>query len=108
MPTYDYKCLECGRRFEVFQSMTDEPIANCDECGGAVKRLIGSGAGIIFKGSGFYETDYKKKDQPTTSSKSGAASDTAAAPAAKSDGNVASKSSESKSTSDTKATTAND
>ena len=60
MPNYDYKCLECGHVFEVFQSMTADPIEVCEKCGGKVKRLIGSGAGIIFKGSGFYETDYKK------------------------------------------------
>ncbi len=60
MPTYEYKCLECGIHFERFQSMTDEPVKTCPECGGKVKRLIGAGAGIIFKGSGFYETDYKK------------------------------------------------
>jgi putative FmdB family regulatory protein len=70
MPTYDYKCLDCGHRFEAFQSMTDEPLTACDECGGQVKRLIGSGAGIIFKGSGFYETDYKKKSGSPTASAS--------------------------------------
>jgi putative FmdB family regulatory protein len=59
MPTYEYKCLECGGRFEAFQSMTDEPLATCEQCGGKLKRLIGTGAGIIFKGSGFYSTDYR-------------------------------------------------
>ena len=59
MPTYEYKCLSCGYRFEAFQKMTDEPIKVCPECGGEVKRLIGTGAGLIFKGSGFYITDYK-------------------------------------------------
>ena len=66
MPTYEYKCEECGHLFEKFQKMTDEPVRKCPECGGKVKRLISSGAGLIFKGSGFYQTDYKntcpKKD----------------------------------------------
>ena len=59
MPTYDYKCLECGNLFEVFQTMSSEPIKKCPKCGGKVKRLIGAGAGPIFKGTGFYQTDYK-------------------------------------------------
>jgi putative FmdB family regulatory protein len=59
MPTYDYKCSECGNVFEVFQTMSAEPIKTCPKCGGKVKRLIGAGAGPIFKGSGFYQTDYK-------------------------------------------------
>jgi len=61
MPTYDYKCKECGITFELFQKMTDDHIKDCIECGGKVKRLIGSGMTPIFKGSGFYETDYKSK-----------------------------------------------
>ncbi len=61
MPTYDYKCKECGITFEVFQKMTDEPVKKCIECNGEVKRLIGGGLTPIFKGSGFYETDYKSK-----------------------------------------------
>ncbi len=60
MPTYDYECTKCGYGFEKFQKMTDKPLAKCPKCQGKVKRLIGSGAGIIFKGSGFYATDYKK------------------------------------------------
>ncbi len=59
MPTYDYKCLDCGHTFELFQSMSSEPIDVCPNCGGKVKRLIGPGAGPYFKGSGFYQTDYK-------------------------------------------------
>jgi len=61
MPTYDYKCKECGITFEVFQKMTDEPIKNCIKCNGEVRRLIGGGLTPIFKGSGFYQTDYKSK-----------------------------------------------
>ena len=59
MPTYDYKCTSCNYTFEAFQPMTADPLEECPECNGTVKRLIGSGAGPIFKGSGFYQTDYK-------------------------------------------------
>lgn len=61
MPTYDYVCETCGHEFEVFQSMKDPKLTDCpqDGCEGSVRRLLGRGAGIIFKGSGFYETDYR-------------------------------------------------
>jgi putative FmdB family regulatory protein len=60
MPTYDYRCDACGHEFEVFQSMTAKTLRKCPECKkNTLKRLIGTGAGIIFKGSGFYETDYR-------------------------------------------------
>jgi len=59
MPTYEYECRECRHRFEQFQSMSDDPIKVCPECGGRVRRLIGAGAGVIFKGSGFQATDYQ-------------------------------------------------
>ena len=59
MPTYDYKCLACDVRFEKFQGIMAPVIEECPECGGKVKRLIGAGAGLIFKGSGFYTTDYR-------------------------------------------------
>ncbi|MGH7724506.1 MAG: FmdB family zinc ribbon protein [Candidatus Eiseniibacteriota bacterium] len=59
MPTYDYECSKCGHRFEEFQSMKDKPLTKCPKCGGKVKRLIGTGAGFLFKGSGFYITDYR-------------------------------------------------
>ncbi len=61
MPTYDYVCEKCGDRFEHFQKMSSEPLSVCSKCGGHLKRLIGSGVGIIFKGSGFYCTDYRSK-----------------------------------------------
>lgn len=61
MPTYDYKCQDCGYDFEKFQSINARKLTKCPRCGGRVKRLIGIGAGIIFKGSGFYETDYRSK-----------------------------------------------
>ena len=62
MPTYDYKCQDCGYDFEKFQSINARKLTKCPRCGGKVKRLIGTGAGIIFKGSGFYETDYRSKN----------------------------------------------
>lgn len=69
MPTYEYACEKCGCNFELFQSMKDKPITVCpkDKCGqkrwgkGKVKRLLGTGAGLIFKGSGFYITDYRSE-----------------------------------------------
>jgi putative FmdB family regulatory protein len=62
MPTYEYACQKCGHEFEQFQSMRDEPLKKCPKCGKpALKRLVGGGAGLIFKGTGFYITDYKNK-----------------------------------------------
>jgi putative FmdB family regulatory protein len=64
MPTYEYACPKCGHQFEQFQSMRDEPLKTCPKCKKAgLKRLVGGGAGLIFKGSGFYITDYKKKPE---------------------------------------------
>jgi len=62
MPTYEYECTACGHRFEEYQSITAAPLTQCPACGGSVKRLFGNGAGIIFKGSGFYQTDYRSKE----------------------------------------------
>ena len=62
MPTYEYECEKCGIVFERFQKMTDEPVKRCPECKGKVKRLISGGAGIIFRGSGFYQTDYRSSE----------------------------------------------
>jgi len=62
MPTYGYSCGNCGHKFEHFQSMSDKPLRKCPSCGKrTLKRLIGFGAGIIFKGSGFYQTDYRSE-----------------------------------------------
>jgi len=69
MPTYDYKCEKCGKSFEYFQSMSDDPLTVCKECGGSLKRLIGGGLGIIFKGSGFYVTDNKTQNSNTANMK---------------------------------------
>ena len=61
MPNYDYQCQKCGIRFEVFQSMNDAKLTACNVpgCDGLVKRLLGTGGGILFKGAGFYQTDYR-------------------------------------------------
>lgn len=66
MPTYEYVCSKCETEFEAFQSMKDAPLTTCPHCGkkGGVKRRIGGGAGLIFKGTGFYITDYKPKASP--------------------------------------------
>lgn len=68
MPTYDYECKKCHHKFEVFQSIKDKPLSECPQCNGEVKRLIGGGMGIIFKGNGFYTTDYKKSSSTASSS----------------------------------------
>jgi putative FmdB family regulatory protein len=59
MPTSEYECDHCKHCFERFQSMNDEPVKRCPKCRHKVRRLVGTGAGIIFKGSGFYQTDYR-------------------------------------------------
>ncbi len=61
MPTYEYRCNHCEHEFEVFQSIKAGPLKKCPECGKSVKRLISRGAGIIFKGTGFYQTDYRSQ-----------------------------------------------
>ncbi len=71
MPTYEYKCNDCGYKFEEFQTMNAALLTVCPKCSGHVKRLIGPGSGPIFKGSGFYQTDYKNKsDNPPKENKS--------------------------------------
>ena len=63
MPTYEYECTGCGHRFEEFQSITEAPQRKCPECGALkLRRLIGSGGAILFKGSGFYTTDYRSSE----------------------------------------------
>ncbi len=67
MPTYDYRCENCGHTLETFQSIKDRPLRKCPACGkNALKRLLGAGAALIFKGSGFYCTDYKKGGASST------------------------------------------
>ncbi|HEY5894538.1 MAG TPA: FmdB family zinc ribbon protein [Chthoniobacterales bacterium] len=89
MPTYDYQCSKCGKTFEAFQSMKDNAFETCPEkfCQmetwgqGAVKRLLGTGAGLIFKGSGFYITDYRSENyKQGAKSDSGAGSSKASEP----------------------------
>lgn len=95
MPVYTYHCDACGKEFEVTQRMSDEPLTECP-CGekGHVRRLISAGAGVIFKGSGFYETDYKRggngsqapsKDSAKTSSSTEPACGSGACPACSDD-----------------------
>lgn len=81
MPTYEYECTKCGHQFEIVQSMKDPHLKDCPQsaCEGPVRRKIGRGAGIIFKGSGFYQTDYRS-DAYKAAAKSDAAG--ASAPAA--------------------------
>ena len=62
MPTYEYECRSCEHQFEAFQSIKDKPLKKCPECGKGIRRLIGTGAAIIFRGSGFYQTDYRSED----------------------------------------------
>ena len=61
MPTYEYLCLKCKKKFERLQRITENAIKKCPSCGGKAERQIGGGVGLIFKGSGFYITDYKNK-----------------------------------------------
>jgi putative FmdB family regulatory protein len=61
MPTYEYECEKCAHFLEVFQSIKDPPLRRCPKCRGKLRRLVGTGAGIIFKGSGFYQTDYRSE-----------------------------------------------
>jgi len=69
MPTYEYECLSCGITFELFQKMSEPPLDKCVKCQGSVRRVVSGGTGVIFKGSGFYITDYGKKDKKPVSDK---------------------------------------
>lgn len=82
MPTYEYQCDACHHNFDEFQSFSEKPLKKCPKCGKPkLRRLFGSGAGVIFKGSGFYQTDYRsesykaaaKAEQPATDKGSGSA-----------------------------------
>ncbi len=98
MPTYDYVCHACGHEWDMYQAMSDNPIKKCPACGKLkAERLIGTGAGVIFKGSGFYETEYRSE-----SYKQGADAARKASEPAKSDGKGESKS-DSKSSSESSA-----
>lgn len=83
MPTYDYRCNGCGHTFEEYQSFSEEPLKKCPQCKkNKLQRLFGTGAGIIFKGSGFYETDYRSDSYKQAAK---AEKDAGSAPAAKPD-----------------------
>ena len=71
MPTYQYRCPSCGHEFEEFQAMSEDPIELCPSCGKKTQRLISGGIGLIFKGSGFYINDYKKKESKKSDSGDG-------------------------------------
>lgn len=87
MPTYEYQCDACGNKFEKFQSIKSGPVKKCPKCGKSkVRRLISSGAGLIFKGSGFYITDYRSDSyKEKAKSESGEKTDTAKTETAKTD-----------------------
>jgi putative FmdB family regulatory protein len=74
MPTYEYRCKECGRELEVVQSFTDDALTTCDSCGGRLRKVFGA-IGITFKGSGFYKTDSRSSSSSTSSSSSASSSD---------------------------------
>lgn len=83
MPTYHYRCGKCAHEFDQFQSIMDDALTDCPECDGKIVRVISGGAGLIFKGSGFYQTDYRSKsyqsdankDKPSQPDKSPSSSD---------------------------------
>ncbi len=81
MPTYSYQCRRCGNIQDIFHGMSATPLIKCAECGGACTKLLGTGAGIIFKGSGFYETDYKKKGKSPAAESASAVSPKESKPA---------------------------
>ena len=103
MPTYDYQCQACGHSWELFQSMNDNPVKSCPKCKKRkAKRLLGVGAGLIFKGTGFYETDYinksgGEKKEGSSDSDSGSSDSSKSSDSGKS--SESSKSSDSKSSS---------
>lgn len=74
MPTYDYKCPKCGTEFQEFQKISAKPGAKCPKCGGKAERQISGGAGLVFKGSGFYLTDYGRGGQKPRSDSGGESS----------------------------------
>lgn len=98
MPTYEYKCTACDHRLEKFQSMTDKPLRKCPECGkNALERLISAGAAVLFKGSGFYQTDYRSESyKKAAKSESGGSSDSGSAGGSKSESTPAPARSETK------------
>lgn len=80
MPTYEYQCDRCGKNFEFFQSMSEPRKETCEVCGGKLTKLLSAGSGLIFKGSGFYITDYKKSGGGSGDSAGSKASESSASP----------------------------
>lgn len=82
MPTYEYECGKCGETLEIFQKITDPPRKRCPKCRGALRRRVGTGAGVLFKGAGFYATDYRSESYKKAASaeKSDTKTDSAKAP----------------------------
>ena len=81
MPTYDYRCTKCGKRFELFHGIKDDGVKRCPKCKGKSQRVPGGGAGLLFKGSGFYITDYRSsayKEKARSESGSAGGSESAA------------------------------
>ena len=86
MPTYEYECGACGHRFEKYQSMTEKAIKKCPKCGKAkAMRMISGGAGVLFKGSGFYQTDYRSKSYKESAKKDIPKKEASSAPACSGD-----------------------
>jgi putative FmdB family regulatory protein len=83
MPTYEYECRDCSTRVEAFQKITDQPLSTCESCGGSLRRVLFP-VGIVFKGSGFYVTDYRNKENGKSGSTNGANGTSGAASESKS------------------------
>lgn len=113
MPTYDYECDACGHRFELFQSISADPEKKCPECKKLkLRRLIGTGAAVVFKGSGFYQTDYRsdsyKKSAAADSGSSSSSSGSSSSGSEKSSSDKSTAKSSDSSTSSTKKSTKKD
>ncbi len=106
MPTYEYKCKKCGHQFEEFQSITDEPLKTCPkhDCNGIVYRIISPGAGFLFKGSGFYQTDYRSESYKQAAAKETAGPSSSSSDKGKSDSKSEAAKGSAKKASDTKST----
>lgn len=105
MPTYEYACRECGHRFEAWQHMTDDPLTVCPKCNGSIRRVLFP-AGIVFKGSGFYKTEYGSNGSTGVSHTTEGKSDSSASKSDSSAGKSSADSGKSESTSSTSSSTA--
>ena len=104
MPTYEYRCEDCGHEFEAFQTMSEPPVEKCPVCNGKVKRIISGGAGLIFKGTGFYITDHRSREYKAAAKKERAEKSDASSTGSSSDKKAKSSSSNSPTTSKKDAT----